>query len=109
MGSHAQVGLGVSLTAVAGCVDTIGYVELGGLFASFRSGASISLGVGVSDGHWGAVRQGALLIAAFLGGATGATVATGVMGAWALPTALLLEGDSSPVRPSWPGADGPPR
>ena len=41
-----QVGVGVSLTAVAGFVDAVGYIELGGFFASFMSGASISLGVG---------------------------------------------------------------
>jgi uncharacterized membrane protein YoaK (UPF0700 family) len=92
IGPRAQVGLGVALTAVAGCVDAIGYIELGGLFASFMSGASVSLGVGLSDGYRDAVHQGVLLIAVFLCGATAATVMAGVAGAWALAIVLLLEG-----------------
>src|SRR3546814_11570258 len=68
VGSDVHVGLGVLLVAVAGYVDAIGYLALGGFFASFMSGAIISLGVGVSEGHWGAVHEAALVIAAFLAG-----------------------------------------
>jgi hypothetical protein len=46
IGPHAQVSFGMLLTAIAGYVDAIGYIELGGLFASFMSGATISLRVG---------------------------------------------------------------
>ena len=92
IGRRAQVGLGVSLTAIAGCVDAIGYIELGGLFASFMSGASVSLGVGVGEGQWRPVLDGAFLIAAFLCGGTTATVMSGIAGVWALPSVLLLEG-----------------
>jgi uncharacterized membrane protein YoaK (UPF0700 family) len=86
------------LTAIAGYVDAIGYIELGGLFASFMSGATISLGVGISECHWDAAYQGILLIAAFLCGATAATVIAGITGVWALPTILLWKADSSPAR-----------
>lgn len=89
---YTQMALGMLLTAIAGYVDAIGYVELGGLFASFMSGASVSLGVGTSECHWGAVFQGILLIAAFLCGAIAATVVSGTAGLWALPMVLLLEG-----------------
>lgn len=92
IGTNMKIGLGVFLTMVAGCVDAIGYIALGGFFASFMSGASISLGMAMSEGHWNSVHDGALLIAAFLASATAATVVTGVAGAWALPTVLLLEG-----------------
>lgn len=87
-----QIGIGVLLVSAAGYVDAIGYIALGGSFASFMSGASISLGVGVSEGDWGAVYHGAFLITAFLAGAIGATVLAGVAGVWALPIVLLLEG-----------------
>jgi uncharacterized membrane protein YoaK (UPF0700 family) len=87
-----KIGLGVLLTAIAGCVDAVGYLALGGFFASFMSGASISLGVAMGEGHWDAVCDEILLIAAFLASATAATVVAGVTGAWALPTVLLLEG-----------------
>jgi uncharacterized membrane protein YoaK (UPF0700 family) len=89
---RAQLGLGVSLTAIAGYVDAIGFIELGGLFASFMSGASVSLGVGVGEGQWAPVYEGAFLIAVFLCGATAATVIAGLAGLWALPMVMLLEG-----------------
>jgi uncharacterized membrane protein YoaK (UPF0700 family) len=92
IGSYGHTGLGVLLVAVAGYVDAIGYIALGGFFASFMSGASISLGIGISEGHWSAIQEAALVIAAFLGSAIVATVTAGVMGSWALPTVLLLEG-----------------
>ena len=51
--TRTQIGLGVLLTAVAGSVDAIGYLALGGFFASFMSGASISLGIAISESQWG--------------------------------------------------------
>ena len=94
----AQIGVGVLLTAIAGYVNAVSYIELGGVFASFMSGSSISLAVGINEGHWSAVQQGACLIAAFLGGTTAATVITGVALVWALPATLLLEEASLPAR-----------
>jgi len=91
IGAPVQIAVGVLLVAVAGCVDAIGYIALGGFFASFMSGASISLGVGLSEGQMGAVYEGIVLIAAFLAGAIVGTVTAGIVGVWALPTVLLLE------------------
>ena len=90
VGTAAQLAMGGLLTAVAGFVDAIGYIGLGGLFASFMSGASVSLGVGLGGGHWGPVHQGVWMIASFLGGVTLATVLDGLAGAWRLPAVLLL-------------------
>ena len=90
--AQARIGLGVLLVAVAGCVDAVGYIALGGFYASFMSGASISLGIGMSEAHWNAVYQASLLIAAFLVSAITATIIGGLTGAWALPIVLLLEG-----------------
>ncbi len=92
VGSFVHVGFGVLLVAVAGYVDVIGYIGLGGFFASFMSGASIALGIGVSEGQWSSVHAAALVIVAFLAGAVVATVMADAMGSWALPTVLLLEG-----------------
>lgn len=92
IGSYVHVGLGTLLVAVAGYIDAIGYIALGGFFASFMSGASISLGMGISEGHWSVIHEAVLVITAFLAGSVVATVTAGVMGAWALPTVLLLEG-----------------
>lgn len=83
--------IGLALTIVAGVVDAIGYIELGGFFASFMSGASISLGVNVSVNEWSSVSQAGLLIAVFVIGATTSSMITGVMRPWGIPVALLLE------------------
>ncbi len=90
-GLLTQVVLGGLLTTVAGFVDAIGYLGLGGLFASFMSGASVSLGVGLGDGHWGAVLQGLVMIASFVGGVTLGTLLTKGTGKWAIPAVLMLE------------------
>jgi len=86
-----QIAMGGLLTALAGFVDAIGYIGLGGLFASFMSGASVSLGVGLGDGQWSLVHQGALMIGSFLGGVAVATVLASLAEAWRLPAVLLLE------------------
>jgi len=91
LGLATQVVLGGLLTGVAGFVDAIGYIGLGGLFASFMSGASVSLGVGLGDGYWEPVQQGVMMIASFLGGVMLGTVLIGTTGAWVLPTVLFLE------------------
>jgi uncharacterized membrane protein YoaK (UPF0700 family) len=88
----AKLGLGVLLTAVAGSVDAIGFLALGGFFASFMSGASISLGISMSESRWVAALDGAVLILVFLAGAVIATILTEVANEWGLPTALTLEG-----------------
>jgi uncharacterized membrane protein YoaK (UPF0700 family) len=106
LGLPVQIVLGVLLTAAAGFVDAIGYNGLGGLFASFMSGASVSLGVGLGDGHWGAVQQGLVMIASFLGGVTLGTVLTGVAGAWALSSRWTFPYflSISPAILAWPTA-----
>src|SRR5690606_145730 len=88
---RARLWLGALLTTVAGYVDAVGYLALGGLFAPFMSGASILLGVSAGGGRWWAVAEGAALIAVFLAGAVSATVAAVLTGAWALPVVLALE------------------
>lgn len=87
----ARVTMGVLLTACAGFVDAIGYIALGGLFASFMSGASVSLGVGLGDGDLKPVYQGILMVASFLGGVTLGTVLSGTAGRGALPAVLFVE------------------
>jgi uncharacterized membrane protein YoaK (UPF0700 family) len=86
-----KLGAGVVLTAVAGIVDAVGYIELGGFFASFMSGASISLGVTASGNQWAAAYHAVLLIAVFVIGATIASVVSGILRPWGTPTAILLE------------------
>jgi len=91
VGPSLQIGLGVLLTAIAGCVDAIGFIALGGFFASFMSGASLSLGVAASAGHWNGIYETVRVIGAFLAGTIMATVMAGVTGVWALSIVLSLE------------------
>ncbi|WP_343699664.1 YoaK family protein [Caulobacter sp.] len=59
--------LAACLAALAGYVDALGFLHLGGFFLSFMSGNSTRLGVGLAQGGATAVTAG-LLIATFVTG-----------------------------------------
>lgn len=44
--------LAIGLSSLAGFVDALGFITLGGIFVSFMSGNSTRLSVGVVDGMW---------------------------------------------------------
>jgi len=67
--SRRNVALACALSALAGYVDAIGYLNLGGLFISFMSGNSTRLGVSLADAHWSTAAQALGLIALFVCGA----------------------------------------
>jgi uncharacterized membrane protein YoaK (UPF0700 family) len=67
--SCRNVALACALSAVAGYVDGIGFIHLGGLFVSFMSGNSTRMGVSLADGHWHDAAQALGLIALFVTGA----------------------------------------
>jgi uncharacterized membrane protein YoaK (UPF0700 family) len=72
--------LAAGLAALAGYVDALGFVRLGGYFVSFMSGNSTRLAVGLAM-NWTAAAIAGRLIAAFVAGVVlGALVA-----AWAGP------------------------
>lgn len=50
-GRKLQV-LAVALSSLAGFVDALGFITLGGIFVSFMSGNSTRLSVGISEGAW---------------------------------------------------------
>ena len=51
--TKTHIALACTLSALAGYVDGIGFIHLGGLFVSFMSGNSTRLGVTLADGHYG--------------------------------------------------------
>ena len=67
--SRRNIALACALSALAGYVDGIGYLHLGGLFVSFMSGNSTRMGVSLADGHWQDAAQALGLIALFVTGA----------------------------------------
>lgn len=53
---------------LAGYVDAIAFISLGGFFVSFMSGNTTRLGVGLADGAWSAAATAGSLIATFVVG-----------------------------------------
>ena len=81
--------LAFGLAALAGFVDALGFLKLGGLFVSFMSGNSTRMAVGVTADVPGSLFAAAL-IAGFVGGVmTGATVGRRV-GRWRKQAVLGL-------------------
>jgi len=65
--------LALSLAVLAGYVDAIGFIQVGGFFVSFMSGNSTRLAVGVFDAASGWIKAGSL-IASFLIGVIGGSL-----------------------------------
>ena len=76
--SSRNMTLACALSALAGYVDGIGYLHLGGLFVSFMSGNSTRLGVSLAAGEWPAAVDTLVLIALFvIGAAAGSLIVLG--------------------------------
>lgn len=69
LSSKRNVALACALSGLAGFVDGIGFLHLGGLFVSFMSGNSTRLGVSIAEMDWSAVREAIGLIVVFVAGA----------------------------------------
>lgn len=70
--------MAVLLAALAGYVDSIGFLQLGGLFVSFMSGNTTRMAAGLAQGEWGLAGTAGLILLLFVIGAMlGALVAAG--------------------------------
>jgi uncharacterized membrane protein YoaK (UPF0700 family) len=72
--SSRNVALACALSALAGYVDGIGFLHLGGLFVSFMSGNSTRMGVSFAEGHFQTAAEALGLIALFVLGAAGGSL-----------------------------------
>jgi uncharacterized membrane protein YoaK (UPF0700 family) len=89
--SRRNVALACALSALAGYVDGIGFLHLGGLFVSFMSGNSTRMGVSLAEGQWWSAAQAFGLIALFvIGAAAGSLIVLG-RGGNRQPWLLLAE------------------
>ena len=110
--NHRARALALCLAALAGYVDAIGFMQVGGFFVSFMSGNSTRLAVGLMDHAADWMKAGGLIAAFFLGviggslagriakrrhravlGLVAVVLALGAACAelgWAMPSALLL-------------------
>ncbi|HEY5065800.1 MAG TPA: YoaK family protein [Xanthobacteraceae bacterium] len=89
--SRRNVALACALAALAGYVDGIGFLHLGGLFVSFMSGNSTRMGVSLAQGHWRDAAEALGLVALFvIGAAAGSLIVLG-RGTRQQPWVLLAE------------------
>ena len=89
--SRRNVALACALAALAGYVDGIGFLHLGGLFVSFMSGNSTRMGVFLVQGQWpSAVEALGLIVLFVLGAGAGSLIVLG-RGAHRQPWLLLAE------------------
>ena len=89
--SRRNIALACALSALAGYVDGIGYLQLGGLFVSFMSGNSTRIGVALAHARWQTAAEALGLIALFVtGAAAGSLIVTG-RGRYRQPLILLVE------------------
>ena len=88
-----QLSLGLALTAAAGMIDVIGFIELGGFYTSFMSGNTTQLGAALAglDGMVIALPAG-LVTMFFIGSFLGALIAGSPRGGGNAVTALVLLG-----------------
>jgi uncharacterized membrane protein YoaK (UPF0700 family) len=76
--STRNISLACALSALAGYVDAIGFLQLGGLFVSFMSGNSTRMGVFLAAGQWRPALEALGLIALFvIGAAAGSLIVLG--------------------------------
>ena len=83
--------LAIGLASLAGFVDALGFLELGGVFVSFMSGNSTRLAVDVSQAYRGASSV-AELIAAFVIGVMAGTSIGMAAGRWRRQAVLAFVG-----------------
>ena len=89
--SHRNIALACALSALAGYVDAIGFLHLGGLFVSFMSGNSTRLGVTLADGQWETAAGAFGLIVLFVVGAAGGSLLVLGRGLHRQPWVLFAE------------------
>jgi uncharacterized membrane protein YoaK (UPF0700 family) len=81
----------ILVALIAGCVDAVGFTELGGYFVSFMSGNSTRLGLHIAYQEWSSALFVGGLIALFVGGAAMGALIDDLAGRFAAATLFLVE------------------
>jgi len=90
--SRRNLLLACALSALAGFVDGIGFLHLGGLFVSFMSGNSTRMGVSLAEARWDEAMSALGLIGLFVAGAAGGSLIMGRRSLHVQSILLLVEG-----------------
>ena len=99
----SRIPLAVVMAGLAGCTDSIGFLEFSQLFVSFMSGNTTRFGVSMAQADWSGAHRVASVIAIFCMGAFLGTLVAAWAGRWRLPvilgfvSGLILLGLASPV------------
>ena len=91
--SRRNIVLACTLSALAGYIDGIGFIHLGGLFVSFMSGNSTRLGVSFAKANWQSAGIAFGLIALFVAGAAAGSLI--VLGRGAYRQARVLSAEAA--------------
>src|SRR3954452_8996344 len=91
LNSRGNIALACALSALAGYVDGIGFLHLGGLFVSFMSGNSTRMGVSLAEADWPKAAEAFGLIALFVIGAAAGSLIVLRRGADRQPLMLVVE------------------
>ncbi len=86
-----RIPFAVALAALAGCADSIGFLEFSQLFMSFMSGNTTRFGVAVANQDWENVTRVASTIIVFCFGAFLGTLLAALFGRWRLAALLTIE------------------
>lgn len=91
LNSLRNVTLACALTALAGYIDAIGFLHLGGLFVSFMSGNSTRMAVSLATGNWRPALEAIGLVTLFVVGAGVGTIIVVAEGVYRQPWVLFAE------------------
>ncbi|QPF90881.1 YoaK family protein [Bradyrhizobium commune] len=91
LNSRRNIALACALSALAGYVDGVGFLHLGGLFVSFMSGNSTRMGVSLAKAHWREAAEALGLITLFVAGAAAGSLMVLGGGTERQPWLLLTE------------------
>ncbi len=69
-----MIALAALLSMLAGYVDALGFISLGGLFVSFMSGNTTRLAVSLAEGAWGQAALAGGIVAAFVAGVVAGSI-----------------------------------
>lgn len=87
----AEVGAACLLACLAGAVDAVGFLHLGGLFVSFMSGNTTRFGVFLAGPDMWSAGKAIGIIGAFVAGAAVGSTVGALSGRWRRAAVLFLE------------------